>query len=101
MGKDYRNTSKTVTVPRRPFEKERLDRELKLVGEFGLKNKREIWRLNLTLGKIRSIARSLLTLPEKDSKRLFEGTALIRRLVRLGLLDETQNKLDYVLGLSV
>lgn len=77
------------------------DAELKLVGEYGLRNKREVWRVGLTLSKIRRAARQLLTLDEKDPKRLFEGNALIRRLVRVGVLDESRMKLDYVLALKI
>ena len=73
----------------------------------GLRNKREIWRVHTLLSKMRTIARILLTLPEKvrarcvctarcltwiahlqDPKRLFEGQALLRRLNRYGLLSE-------------
>merc|ERR1712134_224183 len=53
------------------------------------------------LGKIRKAARILLTLEEKHPKRLFEGNALLRRLVRIGVLDESKMKLDYVLGLRI
>ncbi len=48
-------------------------KELKLIGEYGLRCKREIWRVKLSLAKIRKAARELLTLEEKDPRRLFEG----------------------------
>ncbi|KAG2337625.1 ribosomal protein S4, partial [Suillus weaverae] len=88
-------------VPRRPFGSARLDAELKLVSEYGLRNNREIWRIGLVLSKIRRAACELLKLDDKDPKRLFEGNALIRRLVRIGVLDETRMRLDYVLALKV
>merc|ERR1712203_1280151 len=74
--------------------------ELKLIGEYGLRCKKEVWRAMYTLAKIRTAARELLTLEEKDPKRLFEGNALLRRLVRTGVLAEDKMKLDYVLALK-
>eukprot|EP00775_Hariotina_reticulata_P003925 gene3925-4179_t len=80
----FSRDGKTFKKPRRPFEKERLDAELKL----------------MVLSKIRNAARTLLTLEEKDPKRMFEGEALMRRMYKYGLLNESQDKLDYVLALS-
>ena len=65
-----------------------------------MKNKREVWRVQFTLSKIRAIARDLLTLHEKDPKRMFEGNALLRRLTRMGVLDAEHAQLDYVLALT-
>jgi len=96
-----RNFSKKSRAPRRPFEKERLDAELKMIGLYGLKNKKEIWRVRLALAKIRSTARTLLTKDEKDPSRIFEGQALMRRMIRYGILDEDKQRLDYVLSLSI
>uniref|UniRef100_A0A452G6Y2 Small ribosomal subunit protein uS4 n=1 Tax=Capra hircus TaxID=9925 RepID=A0A452G6Y2_CAPHI len=92
---------KTYVTPRRPFEKSRLDQELKLIGEYGLRNKREVWRVKFTLAKIRKAARELLTLDEKGPRCLFEGNALLGWLVRIGVLDEGKMKLDYILGLKI
>merc|ERR1712065_60668 len=100
MTRNLRNSSKTYKTPRRPFEKERLSRELKVVGEYGLRCKREVWRVQVTLAKLRKAARELLTLEEKDPKRIFEGAAIMRRCQRLGLLDESKLSLDYVLSLN-
>ena len=74
---------------------------MKLIGEYGLKNKREVWRVAYTLAKIRKKARELLKLDHEDEKRVYEGEALKRRLIRVGVLDASKAKLDFVLGLKI
>ena len=100
MGKNYRNHSKTSVKPKRPYEKERLDSELLLIGKYGLKNKREVWRTQYLLTRIRKAARELLTLEKNDPRRLFEGQALIDRMMRIGVLSKNEKELDYVLSLT-
>jgi len=99
MAKSYRNCSGTFRKPKRAFEKERLSNELKVVGTYGLKNKREYWRVQYALAKIRSAARNLMTLSSDDPRRVFQGEALLRRMTRLGVLTDDERKLDYILGL--
>jgi len=96
----HRNYRKTSSTPRRPYEKERLDAELKLVGEYGLRCKREIWRVQLALAKLRKAARTLLTLAVDNPKRVFEGEALLRRMKNYGLLSEEELELDFILQLT-
>ena len=100
MPKRYTNYRKTSKTPRKPFDKDRLLSELKIVGAYGLRCKREVWRVQLVLAKLRKAARELMTLEETDQRRIFEGDALIRRIVKLGLLKENERKLDYILGLT-
>jgi small subunit ribosomal protein S9e len=74
---------------------------MQLIGEYGLKSKREIWRIQRVLAKLRAASRHLLTLEEKDTKRVFEGNAIIRRCLRMGLISEDRKSLDHVLGMTV
>lgn len=78
-----------------------MDSELKLVGEYGLRNKKEVWRVQLSLSKIRASARILLTLPEKDPRRIIQGKSLIKRLKKYGILEENQETLDHILSLKI
>ncbi|KAK2955821.1 putative 40S ribosomal protein S9 [Blattamonas nauphoetae] len=96
-----RNYSAVYHTPRHPWERERIDSELRICGDYGLRNKREVWRVAYTLSQLREKARYLLTLDAHDTRRVFEGQAVIRRLTRIGLLDETRQELDYVLALKV
>ncbi|KAL0230264.1 hypothetical protein PCE1_003825 [Barthelona sp. PCE] len=95
-----RSNSKTSKKPLNMFDRSRLNEELRLCGEFGLKSKGEIYRVRYALGKIRQHARNLLTLESDSLIRQFEGAALLRRLHRYGILDESKNELDYVLSLT-
>lgn len=102
MVKSYRNQSKTCAIPRKLFEKERIDSEIKICGEYGLKNKREVWRVQLVLARLRKRARELLTLDSTDNRRIFEGNALLRKMFKYGLLNKKdENGLDYVLSLTL
>merc|ERR1712127_599780 len=101
MPRKYTNYSKQSKNPRRPFEKEKLINDLTTIGIYGLRCKREVWSQQLVLAKLRKAARVLLTMDDTDPRRIFEGEALIRRMVRLGLLERKERKLDFVLGLTI
>ena len=45
-------------------QEERLDGEMEIIVEYGLKNKREVWHAQYALAKIRTAERHLLTLDE-------------------------------------
>ncbi len=84
--------------PRHPWRKERLIEESKLMGIYGLRNKRELWKAATIIRYFRHRARSLLAAPPEIREK--EEKVLIGKLVKLGLLKEGA-KLDDVLGLRV
>src|SRR3989338_1726955 len=84
---------KQVKRPKRPYDKERFVKEEKIMKEFGLRRKRELWKAESLLRNFRRRARELLANPdEKKQKELFE------RLKKMGFAAE---KLDDVLLLKL
>ena len=93
-----RRQKKKIITPGHPYDKARLERELPLVGEYGLRNKKELWKARTILSKARQQARALLAhTPEVRKQREEE---LLSRLIRLGMLSQGGD-LDSVLALEV
>ena len=62
---------KTYSKPKRPFDKERIDSEAIIKEEFGLKNKKEIWKADAKINSIREKAKKLIPAEEKEQKEFF------------------------------
>ncbi len=97
MGDPRRQKKKYVT-PKRPYDTERFDSELQLIGSYGLRNKRELWRHRTELSRYRRQARNLLALTAAE-RATFERE-LVEKLVRLGILTG-EPTLDGVLDLTL
>lgn len=63
---------KLYSRPKRPFEKIRIDEEAKIKEEFGLKNKKEIWKAEARIKSIRERAKKLISSDAEKQKSLFE-----------------------------
>jgi small subunit ribosomal protein S4 len=82
---------KTYSKPKRPFEKARIGEEAKIKEEFGLKNKREIWKAEERIKSIREKAKNLIS-AGKNEKGAFFG--------RLGKIGFKADSISDVLSLD-
>jgi len=96
---DPKKPRKKWERPGHPWIKQRLIEEMELVGTYGLRNKRELWKAQTLLRKIRQRAKALLSLPPEVRK--VREKELIRKLYKMGLLESENATLDEVLGLNV
>ena len=64
---------KIYSKPKTPFDKERINEEAEIKKEFGLKNKKEIWRAEAKIKLIREKAKNLISASPEEQKILFGG----------------------------
>lgn len=62
---------KQYSRPKKPFEKERLLEEEEIKKEFGLKNKKEIWRSESKIKSIRDRVKKLISANPEEQEAFF------------------------------
>ena len=95
---DPKKARKQYSRPRSPWRSDQLAQELYLLGSYGLRNKRELWRAQTRLSSYRKQARRLLAATQEV--RLREEKKLLDSLRRNGLAAEAAT-LDDILSLNV
>ena len=95
---DPKYPRKVWRKPKRPLNYELKMEELKTLGTFGLRTKRELWKAHTELSRVRHQARSLLAL--RQEVREEKEPILMKSLVRIGLVSNDAT-LDDVLNLNV
>jgi len=95
---DPRKAKKLYRRPRMIWTTDQLNAELYIMGSYGLRNKRELWRAQTEVARIRNQARALLAL--STEARSEKEKRLLNFLNRLGLVKEGAT-LDDILNLKV
>jgi small subunit ribosomal protein S4 len=95
---DPRKQKKKYVAPKKPFDSDRFEQELQLIGVYGLRNKKELWIHRTELSNYRRQARNLLALPVSEREQ--QERELVNKLTRLGILT-TEPTLDHVLDLTM
>ena len=84
--------------PKRPLNYDLKMDELKLLGTFGLKTKRELWKARTELSRVRKQARSLLALRKEIREE--KEPIFMKSLIKIKLVD-SESTLDNVLNLQI
>ncbi|HII15990.1 MAG TPA: 30S ribosomal protein S4 [Nanoarchaeota archaeon] len=95
---DPKKQRKTYETPGHPWKSERIDEESKLQKEYGLKNKKEIWRMNSILKSLKDQAKKLISRTGEQAEK--EELLFRKRLEKMGLIGEGM-KMENVLDLGL
>ena len=90
---DPKFPSKHYDSPSHPWQKVRIEQESGLIHQYGLKNKKEIWRANTKVREMRRQARKL-TANSSDKQSQNERDLLLAKLNRLGMIEQNSGLED-------
>ncbi|RME55299.1 30S ribosomal protein S4 [Candidatus Woesearchaeota archaeon] len=96
---DPRKQRKKYNTPRHPWEAERIKEERELMKEYGLKNKKEVWKMNSMLKHIKKQTKDLIsrrgTPKAEEDEKMF-----LAKLAKLNLINAGA-KIEDVLDLHI
>ena len=81
---DPKTTKKKFDTPRHPWVKEVINSEKELMKQYGLKNKKEVWKFKTKLRDFKSQSKQFSHNEEESEKQ----EAFLKKLRKLGILDE-------------
>ncbi|MCL5788478.1 MAG: 30S ribosomal protein S4 [Candidatus Marsarchaeota archaeon] len=84
--------------PKNPWLTDDLHEGIRLIGEYGLRNKRELYRAESIARRYRKMARSTLALTEAERAHVEKD--LVERLYAKGLLKYKESTSDAILSLT-
>lgn len=83
---DPRKQRKKYETPSHPWQAERIERERGLVKAYGLKNKKEIWKMESFLRRCKRQAKSLIIRHDPQAKK--EEKLLLQKLYKLSIVEK-------------
>lgn len=95
---DPKKQRKRYQTPSHPWQKERIEEEREIKKGYGLKNKKELWKMKSFLRRFKNYAKRLSSIDTAQKEK--EKIGMIKRLQKLGILKEN-GQIDDVLGLSL
>ncbi|MBW2988258.1 30S ribosomal protein S4 [Candidatus Woesearchaeota archaeon] len=96
---DPKSQRKKYVTPRHPWQKERLEAERVLMEEYGIKNKRELWKMNSLRKRFTHQVKSMIA--DESEQAQLEKQRLIDKLYRLGLIEAPSVDIDRVLNIQL
>ena len=92
-----KKTRKKYKTPSHPWQKDRLEEEKILTKEYGLKNKKELWKGDSHLRKVKRQAKKLIAATTEQAQK--EKQQLLLRLFKYGLAKK-DSKIEDLLELT-